>query len=158
MSVSPPSSDFEQLRRALAGDGETTVQSLRDVVEAFVAERDWHRFHTPKNLSMALAIEAAELMEHFQWLEPQESCDIGASPKSRRAVGEELADVICYALALANALQIDVSSAVAEKMEANARRYPAGNPPPRDGGNREGSSVEEAGLNRATGGGSESPG
>ena len=158
MSVSPPLSDFERLRRALADDGETTLQSLRDVVEAFVAERDWHRFHTPKNLSMALAIEAAELMEHFQWLEPQESCEVGTCPKSRQAVGEELADVICYALALANALQIDISGAVAAKMEANARRYPAGNPPPRDGGNREGSSVEAAGSNRATGGGSESPG
>ena len=75
----------------------------------FVAARDWQQFHTPKNLAMALAIEAAELMEHFQWLEPAESRAVAADAAKRAAAGEELADVICYALAMANELGIDVA-------------------------------------------------
>ncbi|MGD9720403.1 MAG: nucleotide pyrophosphohydrolase [Pirellulales bacterium] len=105
-------------------DERTTIAALRQVVEKFVNEREWHRFHTPKNLSAALAIEAAELMEHFQWLEPDESRAVADDPQRRAAVGEELADVLCYALALANALGIDVSQALADKMVKNAAKYP----------------------------------
>jgi len=106
-------------------DQQTTVGQLRQLVERFVAERDWKQFHTPKNLAMSLAIEAAELMEHFQWLTPSESRAIAENAAKRSAAAEELADVICYALALANELSIDVSAAVEAKMQKNAQKYPA---------------------------------
>src|SRR4051812_30550543 len=88
-------------------DRTTTVQDLREMIARFVAERHWQQFHAPKNLSMALAIEAAELMEHFQWISVELSREIKDDPAKKAAVGEELADVICYALALANELDLD---------------------------------------------------
>lgn len=106
-------------------DRETTVAALRDLVEQFVAERDWHQFHAPKNLAMALAIEAAELMEHFQWLDVAESRAVRDDPAKLAAVAEELADVLCYALALANELRLDVAGAMRAKMVKNAQKYPA---------------------------------
>ena len=106
-------------------DATTTVQDLRELVRAFVDERDWQQFHTPKNLSMSLAIEAAELMEHFQWLTPEQAGEVAADPQKLSDVGEELADVLCYTLALANALGLDVASAVRDKMVKNAIKYPA---------------------------------
>ncbi len=106
-------------------DQDTSVAQLKDVVRRFVVERDWRQFHSPKNLSMSLAIEAAELMEHFQWITGDASRQIVADPEKHNAVSEELADVICYALALANELEIDLSEAVASKMVKNAQKYPA---------------------------------
>jgi NTP pyrophosphatase (non-canonical NTP hydrolase) len=105
-------------------DADTTVAELRKLVEDFVAERNWSQFHTPKNLSMALAIEAAELMEHFQWLTPEESWDIREDSERLAEVGEELADVFGYCLALASELGIDMASTVQRKMVKNARKYP----------------------------------
>lgn len=105
-------------------DRDTTLADLREVVRKFVSERDWQQFHSPKNLSMALAIEAAELMEHFQWLTVEESREIGQDQEQLAAVGEELADVVCYALALANELDLDVSQALRHKMVKNAAKYP----------------------------------
>jgi NTP pyrophosphatase (non-canonical NTP hydrolase) len=90
-----------------------------------VDARDWRQFHSPKNLSMALAIEAAELMEHFQWIEPEESRRANQDPAKLNAVSEELADVLCYALAIANELGIDVSQAMRAKMKKNELKYPA---------------------------------
>ena len=106
-------------------DDQTTIHELRQLVEQFVSQRDWHQFHTPKNLAMALAVEAAELMEHFQWLDPQESRAVAHDPLRRAAAGEELADVVCYALAMANELGLDVSDAMRQKMIKNAQKYPA---------------------------------
>jgi NTP pyrophosphatase (non-canonical NTP hydrolase) len=106
-------------------DRETSVSDLRELVREFVEARDWRQFHTPKNLSMSLAIEAAELMEHFQWLSPEESRSLADRAEKRAEVGEELADVLCYALALANELGLDVSETVRDKMVKNARKYPA---------------------------------
>ncbi|MBI3836462.1 MAG: nucleotide pyrophosphohydrolase [Planctomycetia bacterium] len=106
-------------------DEQTTIHEMRQLVEQFVSQRDWHQFHTPKNLAIALAVEVAELMEHFQWLDPQESRALAHDPERRRAVGEELADVVCYALAMANELGLDVSDAVRQKMIKNAQKYPA---------------------------------
>ncbi len=108
----------------LSSDQFTRVAQLRDVVRQFVAERDWQPFHSPKNLSMALAIEAAELMEHYQWVSIEESRAFTRNPERRAAVAEELADVVCYALALANELDLDLTSTVVQKMEKNARKYP----------------------------------
>jgi NTP pyrophosphatase (non-canonical NTP hydrolase) len=109
---------------ALVPDQVTTIAELRTVVERFVAERDWQQFHAPKNLAMAMAIEAAEFMEHFQWMSVEESCQLAAGSNQLTAVGEELADVVCYALALANALDIDVTSALRGKMRKNEEKYP----------------------------------
>jgi NTP pyrophosphatase (non-canonical NTP hydrolase) len=106
-------------------DAETTVAQLRQLVEQFVDERDWHQFHTPKNLSMSLAIEAAELMEHFQWLTPEQSRAVAGQPERLTAVGEELADVLCYGLAMANELGLNVSTIVRDKMAKNTQKYPA---------------------------------
>lgn len=109
-------------------DSQTSVQELRDLVESFVSERDWHAFHTPKNLTMALSIEAAELMEHFQWLTPEESRGVAQAPDKLAAVAEELADVVCYCLALANELKVDVAGAMQQKMIKNAVKYPVEQP------------------------------
>jgi NTP pyrophosphatase (non-canonical NTP hydrolase) len=105
-------------------DNDETVEQLRDAVRAFVDERDWRKFHTPKNLAMSLAIEAAELMEHFQWLDAPESAARGRDPVHRAQIAEEMADVCCYLLSLANALELDLSTAVRSKLVKNATRYP----------------------------------
>ncbi len=105
-------------------DATTSVNELREMVRDFVDARDWQQFHSPKNLSMALAIEAAELMEHFQWISGDASRTIGDDPKKLQAVGEELADVLCYALAIANELGLDVSSTMRAKMVRNKLKYP----------------------------------
>src|SRR4029453_14950924 len=106
-------------------DTTTTLAELRELVRRFVAERDWEQFHAPKNLSMSLAIEAAELMEHFQWIDMAGPRRAGEGPAKLAAIREEIADVLCYALALANALNLDLSEAVRDKMMKNAAKYPA---------------------------------
>lgn len=106
-------------------DGDTTIADLKELVRQFVAEREWGRFHTPKNLAMSMAIEAAELMEHFQWLTAEQSRALRSDLARLEPVGEELADVVCYALALANELELDLSTAVRGKMLKNAVKYPA---------------------------------
>ena len=108
-----------------SSDKDTTVAELRKLVADFVAERDWSQFHAPKNVSMALAIEAAELMEHFQWLTLEASRELSSQPEKLAEVAEELADVIGYSFALANELGLDISSAVRAKMVKNAQKYPA---------------------------------
>jgi dCTP diphosphatase len=108
-----------------ATDATTTVAELRKIVADFVAERDWSQFHSPKNVSMALAIEAAELMEHFQWLTTEASRKLVDDPERLAAVGEEIADVVGYSFALANELGIDLSSTIRAKMVKNAIKYPA---------------------------------
>ena len=107
-----------------ATDAATTLETLKSTVKQFVAERDWQQFHSPKNISMALAVEAAELMEIFQWVEPAVSRDVDALDK-RTPVEEELCDVICYCIAMANELNIDIASVFAAKMQKNRDKYPA---------------------------------
>lgn len=106
-------------------DTDTTIAQLRQRIEQFVDCRDWHQFHSPKNLAMSVAIEAAELMEHFQWLSPEQSRKLGDDASRLAAVGEELADVLCYALAMANQLGLDVADTVERKMAKNEQKYPA---------------------------------
>ena len=89
-------------------DSQTTVAELRRLVNTFVDQRDWHQFHSPKNLAMSLAIEAAELMEHFQWISTEQSKLVSQQPEQLSDVADELADVLCYALAMANELNIDL--------------------------------------------------
>jgi NTP pyrophosphatase (non-canonical NTP hydrolase) len=107
-------------------DANTPIAELREDLARFVEERQWGQFHTPKNLCMALAIEVAELMEHFQWLTAEESRKVADDPDKLAEVGEELADVIGYSLALANELGLDVSTAIRRKMIKNAEKYPVG--------------------------------
>ena len=106
-------------------DQDTTVAALRELVASFVDQRDWHQFHSPKNLSMSLAIEAAELMEHFQWIDTEASRRVGEEAQKREAISDELADILCYALAMANELSIDVATALRDKMRKNEAKYPA---------------------------------
>src|SRR3984957_19410986 len=105
-------------------DSTTTISELRERVLAFVHEREWEQFHAPKNLSMALAAEAAELMEHFLWSSPEESRTVAADPAKRAKIAEELADVVIYALEFANATGLDVAATIEAKMAANGKKYP----------------------------------
>jgi dCTP diphosphatase len=120
-----PSSEFFVSAGPSLDDSRTTVEQLRLLVRRFVDERDWQQFHSPKNLSMALAIEAAELMEHFQWLTTDASREVASDARQLSDVAEELSDVICYALALANEMGIDISQSLSAKMIKNAKKYPA---------------------------------
>ncbi|MFQ5491730.1 MAG: nucleotide pyrophosphohydrolase [Phycisphaerae bacterium] len=106
-------------------DRETTVAQLRQLMADFVAARKWEPFHDPKNLAASIAIETAELMEHFQWLRTDELANFRDNAEQMAQVREELADITAYLLSFANALDIDVSAALADKMKKNAVRYPA---------------------------------
>ena len=99
-----------------------TLAGLRDALRRFAAARDWEQFHTPKNLAMALSVEAAELLEHFQWLTPAQSARLDA--KRKRAVADEIADVLLYLTRLADVLDIDAVAAARQKIRVNARKYP----------------------------------
>jgi len=105
-------------------DAQTTVAELRARVAAFVAERHWQPYHDPKNLSMSIAIEAAELMEHFQWLRSDELASVLADPRQRGEIVDEVADILCYLLALANVAGIDLAAALDAKLAKNAAKYP----------------------------------
>ena len=105
-------------------DADTTLAQLKRLVNDFVGRRDWHQFHSPKNLAMSIAIEAAELMEHFQWISMEESRRLAEVPDRLAGVEEELADVLCYTLAMANELGLDLSEALRRKMAANEQKYP----------------------------------
>lgn len=106
--------------------GESSIASLeqlRDALREFAAARDWDQFHSPKNLAMALAAEAGEVLEHFQWLGEEQSRTLG--DRQRSEVALELADVLNYLVRLADKLQVDLLDAAATKIAINARRYPA---------------------------------
>ena len=107
-------------------DKSTTIRELRNLVAEFIRERDWEQFHDPKNLAMSISIEAAELMEHFQWDRNEQIPAILEDPGRRKEIEEELADVVCYCLSLANNLEIDLSEAVERKVLKNAEKYPPG--------------------------------
>lgn len=124
-SIASPQRPHDMESQQSFQDSRTTLSQLRELVREFVRQRAWEPFHTPKNLVMALAVEAAELMEHFQWLTPEQGEQVRDNPATREAVAEEMADVLCYLLALSDRLGIDLSSAVVRKMHKNARKYPA---------------------------------
>ena len=106
-------------------DSTTTVAELIKLVEDFVTERKWEPFHDPKNLSASIAIEAAELMEHFQWLRSDELEKVKDDPQALAEIREELADILAYVLSFAQTMRIDLSSALEGKMKKNAVKYPA---------------------------------
>ena len=106
-------------------DATATIGELKARVLAFAREREWEQFHAPKNLSMALAAEAGELMEHFLWDTPEASRGKATEDAARRAkIEEELSDVVIYALEFANMTGIDVAAAIERKMAQNAAKYP----------------------------------
>jgi len=107
-------------------DAEITVGELCRAVHEFVDERNWYCYHTPKNLAMSIAIETAELMEHFQWLSTEESKAIVQNDEARAEIADELADVLIYALSFANSAGIDVSDAIIRKLNRNQTRFPVG--------------------------------
>jgi NTP pyrophosphatase (non-canonical NTP hydrolase) len=106
-------------------DATTTLAALKEAMRQFVSERSWEPFHSPKNLSMGVAVEAAELMEHFLWVDNEASRQVVHDPNKLAAIADEMADVACYLLALSNALGIDLSEAVLSKLAKNAIKYPA---------------------------------
>ncbi len=99
-----------------------SLDSLRQCIREFAQARAWERFHTPKNLAMALSVEAAELLEPFQWLTAEQSQDL--SPEQHEAVRQEIADVLIYLTRLADLLEIDLLQAASDKLAINARKYP----------------------------------
>ena len=104
----------------------TTISALQQAVCDFRDERDWRQFHSPKNLSMSIAIEAAELMEHFQWLTTEEATDLARSAaSSRQAIVDELADVLIYCISLADILDCDIGQIVFDKLAKSGAKYPA---------------------------------
>jgi len=105
-------------------DKTTPLAVLRQLVQEFVVAREWTQYHTPKNLAMSLAIEAAEVMEIFQWLTPEESWRVGEDRELREALCDELADVLAYLLALSHHTGVDLASALEQKMLKNERKYP----------------------------------
>jgi NTP pyrophosphatase (non-canonical NTP hydrolase) len=98
------------------------LTALRQRLEEFAKARDWDQFHSPKNLSMALSVEVAELVEHFQWLTEAESASL--SPEVSAQVAQEIADIQIYLVRLADKLGVDIESAVTAKLEVNERKYP----------------------------------
>ena len=106
-------------------DNDTVINDLKRNVENFVDEREWRQFHNPKNLSMSIAIESAELMELFQWLSKKESIKAMSSGKLRRNAIDEISDVFIYLIAFCNENDIDINQAIDQKMKKNKKKYPA---------------------------------
>ena len=105
-------------------DTNTTIMDLKNFVEDFVHKRDWSQFHNAKNLSMALTIEAGELMDIFKWNTPEESESMMSEKNTRQEATDELADIIIYAIAFANRNNINISNAIDQKMIKNRIKYP----------------------------------
>jgi len=106
-------------------DNDTTVAELRALVRDFVASRQWQKYHRPKNLAMSIAIEAAELMEHFQWAGEVEAERLVSDAPTRDEIAAEMADVLAFLLSLANATGIDLAASFQQKMRSNEIKYPA---------------------------------
>jgi len=104
-------------------DGTTTVGALRTAVRRFVRERDWERFQLPKDLAIAISVEASELLERFLWRDPAPAATL--SSEDRSAIAEELADVVIYGVSLADVLEVDLSDAVLAKLKKDEAKYPA---------------------------------
>ena len=109
--------------KCVTNAADSDLTRLRAIVRQFVDERDWDQFHTPKNLAAALSVEAAELLEHFQWLQSGQPGELGAA--KLQEVRHEMADVLVYLVRLADKLDVDLFAAVEEKMVLNRAKYPA---------------------------------
>ena len=107
-------------------DKNTTILDLKNTVQKFVSDREWEKYHTSKNLSMSIAIEAAELMEHFQWRSGEAGQMLLVADKIKAQISEELADILIYCLSFANQADFDISQIVLDKFEKNEHRFPPG--------------------------------
>jgi NTP pyrophosphatase (non-canonical NTP hydrolase) len=107
------------------------VAALEYALEQFAAERDWDKYHSPKNLAMALTGEVGELVELFQWLTEEQSRAVASTPETARAVRDELADVLLYLVRLSSVLGVDLNEAITDKLFRNAQKYPAGDSTPK---------------------------
>ena len=105
-------------------DSNTKMQNLIAHVESFVEERDWEKYHNPKDLAESICIEAAELLQLFQWTSPEETAKVKTDANKVTRIKEELADVMIYCLSMANTLEIDLTNAIIEKIESNKKKYP----------------------------------
>ena len=105
-------------------DKQTTLNEIKELIDSFADERDWQQFHSPKNLSMSISIEAAELMEIFQWLSLEEAKKVMDAGEKRDDAVDEIADVIIYAFAFCISNNIDISDAIRQKMKKNIQKYP----------------------------------
>ncbi len=119
-----PEPDRPESAGLVLSDRDCPVSTLKAEVNRFVSERDWEQFHSPKNLSMSIAIEAAELMEHFQWNTVSEARLLTRDPEKYEQVNQEVADIAIYLLSLCRSLNIDLSRAVGEKLRLNREKYP----------------------------------
>ena len=99
------------------------IEQLTTAIREFARERDWERFHTPKNLAMALSVEVAELVELFQWLTPEESAALNETPEGRAAIEDEIADITIYLLRLADVLSVEILRVARDKQGRNANRF-----------------------------------
>jgi len=106
-------------------DKTTTFAQLKEEFEKFVTERDWAKYHHPKEVAISLVLEAAELLEIFQWEEKQEIPKIKSDNRTMQRIKEEISDIILYCISIANRLDIDISTAIREKLELNKKKYPA---------------------------------
>ena len=106
-------------------DAKTSIEDLKDVVRRFVNKRNWGKYHNPKDIAESVCIEAAELLQLFQWIKPEESRKFKLKPSKVKQIEGELADVILYCLSMANTLEIDLATAILNKVELNAEKYPA---------------------------------
>ena len=105
-------------------DSTTTISDLKKLVAKFIADRNWEQYHLSKNLAMSIAIEAAELMEYFQWKDHAESQLALSHPPTKAEIGAELADVLIYAISFALQADLDISEIIQTKMEKNESRFP----------------------------------
>jgi dCTP diphosphatase len=123
LPVTPASAAGAALDSASGADAVDTLTQLRALTRAFAAERDWQQFHTPKNLAMALSVEVAELVEHFQWLHTGELDEL--DERKREGIRHEMADVLLYLVQLADRTGVDLRAAALEKLRMNGEKYPA---------------------------------
>ena len=105
-------------------DKTTNIIDIKTRILNFIEERDWTKYHNPKDIAISISIEASELLELFQWTKEQDVKEITSNPQKRQKIADELADIIIYCLSLSNAIDIDVSQAISEKIDKNSAKYP----------------------------------
>ena len=102
----------------------TTLREIKGKIKKFIKERDWEKYHSPKNISMSIAIEAAELMEHFQWLTIDQSKKLLKNKSRREEIEDELADIAIYVLDFCNAFDINIEKCILRKLDKSSKKYP----------------------------------
>lgn len=124
MQIHPMRGSANSSKRAASLDDTTAVADLKNAVHAFISVRNWQKFHSPKNLAVALAVEAAELLDLFKWQTDEESIAELQKPAKLKCLSDEVADIVIYCLTIADALALDLSSTVLQKIAKNERKYP----------------------------------